>query len=863
MVLPPPPQFQATPSRSPARRPHGRAKSYPLAERQLAPTEDPEVAALERAVAEEQRCLDRVLGYLQENKHRPKRQAIDYDTQLLNLRDEIVASRMEDVPPLLEQMERLQGLAARQRELTEGHVDPKAPYFGRMVLREDGRTREVLIGRSTYVDSRAGVRIVDWRDAPVSRIYYRYAEGDEYEETFGERDVQGEVVTRRSVSISDGILRRIVTPAGMYVRTDKGEWRMAGAGTRLTGGQGSALRAEQHHRPGKLGLGGDAAHSEDKHLKEITGLIDARQFELITAQDSGLVVIQGGAGSGKTTIGLHRLAYLAFQDKRRFRPDKMLVVVFNEALARYIAEVLPALEVGGVAVRTYEKWAQKLRLSHIEDLSDRYTEDTPPLVTRLKKHPAMIHAIDHYVASIAQRVEQKLTEAIDRNHPEEWRTAVVAAFRSTEGQPLTYRLHGILRFLSSEAATPLSSFARHAIERVANTELRDARDTVTAWTELLTDRGLIERAFTAHSPNAFTGNEMATALDWCTVRCSMAAAEVEARREAGEEADGKRGDSEEKGKSAKKKVKRPKSIRDDAHSDGREDRNDDTESPTQGIDGASIDEDFALDREDDTILLRLVQKLRGPLLRAGSKDALVYEHVLIDEAQDLSPLELGVVLGTVSRGQSVTLSGDVAQRLHMNNGFTSWKGVLSELGLSHVEVEPLRISYRSTQPIIEFSREVLGPLADADAPQATRGGAPVELFRFSHGGDAVGFLGESLRQLLQEEPLASVAVIARYPEQADLYFHGLRKAETPNLRRIADQDFPFRPGIDVTDIRQVKGLEFDYVVLVDVNESSYPVDDEARHLMHIGATRAAHQLWVLTSEKPSRLLPEGLRERGY
>jgi DNA helicase-2/ATP-dependent DNA helicase PcrA len=361
-------------------------------------------------------------------------------------------------------------------------------------------------------------------------------------------------------------------------------------------------------------------------------------------------------------------------------------------------------------------------------------------------------------------------------------------------------------------------------------------------------------------------NEMAAALDWCTVRCSIAAAEVEARREAGDEAEGKQPDSEDRGKPAKRKSKRPKSMQEDAHSqDGRDDgrKDDDSDSPTQGIDGAAIDEDFALDREDDTILLRLVQRLRGPLLRAGSKDALVYEHVLVDEAQDLSPLELGVVLSTVSRGQSITLSGDVAQRLHMNNGFTSWKGVLSELGLSHVEVEPLLISYRSTQPIIEFSREVLGPLADTDAPQATRGGAPVELFRFSHGGDAVGFLGESLRQLLQEEPLASIAVIARYPEQADLYFHGLSKAETPNLRRIADQDFPFRPGIDVTDIRQVKGLEFDYVVLVDVNESSYPTDDEARHLLHIGATRAAHQLWVLTSEKPSRLLPEVLRERGY
>ena len=141
----------------------------------------------------------------------------------------------------------------------------------------------------------------------------------------------------------------------------------------------------------------------------------------------------------------------------------------------------------------------------------------------------------------------------------------------------------------------------------------------------------------------------------------------------------------------------------------------------------------------------------------------------------LSPLELAVVLGTVSRGQSVTLSGDVAQRLYMNNGFSSWKGVLSELGLSHVEIEPLRISYRSTLPIIEFSREVLGPLADADAPKATRGGAPVELFRFSHGGDAVGFLGEWLRQLTQEEPLLPLPSSPATPSKRISIFDGLEK----------------------------------------------------------------------------------------
>jgi DNA helicase-2/ATP-dependent DNA helicase PcrA len=80
------------------------------------------------------------------------------------------------------------------------------------------------------------------------------------------------------------------------------------------------------------------------------------------------------------------------------------------------------------------------------------------------------------------------------------------------------------------------------------------------------------------------------------------------------------------------------------------------------------------------------------------------------------------------------------------------------------------------------------------------------------------------------------------------------------VRRVRNQDFLFRPGVDVTDIRQVKGLEFDYVVLVDVNASVFPADDASRHLLHIAATRAAHQLWVIFTGPPSPLLPSSLVE---
>lgn len=791
---------------------------------------DPE---LDRIVRDEEQCLDRVLGHLATRAERKsERPKADYDSQMLDLRDEIAGARLEDLPPLLEQMERLQSLAAHQREQTEGFVDVRSPYFGRLVLQEGSRRREVLIGRSTYLDTQSGVRIVDWRDAPVSRLFYRYDEGDEYDEEFGGREVNGEVVTRRSVNIVDGVLRRVGAPQGTFARSATGWRRLDTGAMKLTGGQGSAIRAEQHRAPGTLGTGADAG--EDKHLKEITALIDPRQFDLITHGDSGLVVIQGGAGSGKTTIGLHRLAYLAYQDPRRFRPDKMLVVVFNEALARYISQVLPALGVTGLAIRTYEDWAERTRAAQLPRLPRRYSDSTPSVVTRLKKHPALLKLVDEHVQALADGIESQLA-AVAGGSGE----GLLASWRTTPNRPVAHRVHALRGYLERGGLKAFDTNQRVRLDGVLNEALRTARDVISAWADLLTDHAALSAGLQRHAPGAFSTSELGQVQAWCAAHVSALLTEMEERAEAQQD-----------------RRDRPRERREESH--------DDDHAPSVGVDGADIDERATLDREDDTLLLRLCQRMRGPLRRgARGKEALVYEHVLVDEAQDLSPVELSVVLDTVSPAKSITLAGDVAQRLLLDNGFTDWKTVLEELGFSHVEIEPLRLSYRSTHEIIEFARDVLGPLAEGEAPVATRSGAPVELFTFAHAGDAVGFLSEALRDLMQSEPRASVAVIARYPEQADIYYGGLKKGEVPYLRRIADQDFPFKPGVDVTDVRQVKGLEFDYCILVEAGAGSFPDDDEARHLLHIAATRAAHQLWVISTGAPSPLIPERLRDESY
>lgn len=810
---------------------------------------------LERISGEEERVLARVHKHLATREMRVPNAGLDHDAELIALRDQINEARLEDIPPLIEEMERVSEIAARRAKVIEGFVDPRSPYFGRLVLEEDDRKREVLIGRSTYLDPKTGVRIVDWRDAPVSRLYYRYEEGDVYDEEFGGREVEGEVLTRRTLAINEGQLRRIGAPQGTFVCRADGTWVRAGdSARRLSGGQGAAMRAEAHHKPGKLGTGRDGDGREDRFLPEITALIDPRQFELISAPDSGLVVIQGGAGSGKTTIGLHRLAYLNFQDPRRFRPDRMLVMVFNRALERYISRVLPALGVKGVPVATYERWAQSLRAKHIEGLPNEYELETPASVTRLKKHPRMLEAIDRHAARLAEQVESLLRESVTGI---DGAADALTQWGRHAGSPLGQRLDALARWAQPrtdndgnvDPSRTLPLDLRHGVDRAVSRGRALAHDVTGAWAELLTDRDALEGIFVG-GEDGLSSAEVHAAHRWCSTKCpamvamleESAASETE-RRSSDEEP----GDSEERPRDPSRDHRR------DFHRRARED------DRSMGIDGADEEEKLCLDREDDTILLRLRQRLWGPLNRG--KEKLVYEHILIDEAQDLSPVELAVVVDTASPAQCVTLAGDVAQRLLMDNGFTNWSDVLGLLKLDHVEVEPLRITYRSTAQIIDFATDVLGPLRNEEENETPRQGVPVELFEFGHSGEAVAFLGESLRELMMAEPRSSVAVIARYPEQADLYYRGLQNAEVPFLRRIAEQDFPFKPGVDVTDVRQVKGLEFDYVVLLEVSAASFPIDDEARHLVHIAATRAAHQLWVTASGKPSQLLPRKLLDR--
>jgi DNA helicase-2/ATP-dependent DNA helicase PcrA len=262
---------------------------------------------------------------------------------------------------------------------------------------------------------------------------------------------------------------------------------------------------------------------------------------------------------------------------------------------------------------------------------------------------------------------------------------------------------------------------------------------------------------------------------------------------------------------------------------------------------------FELDPEDDALLLRAWQLRVGPLKKG--RRPLRFRHVVIDEVQDFSPLEVQVLLGCMERGCGVTMAGDTQQHVMQHSGFTSWQQFFDHLGVAGTEVETLKVSYRSSQEIVRFANDLLGDLQeDPEELIATRSGPAVELFSFSDQGACIAFLGDVLRDLASHERLASVALLTPSPEVSDAYYAGLSRSDLPRLRRVANQEFTFTAGIEVTEISQVKGLEFDYVVLVDTNAEHFPDTPAARRLLHVGATRAIHQLWVTSVGRPSPLV---------
>lgn len=286
-----------------------------------------------------------------------------------------------------------------------------------------------------------------------------------------------------------------------------------------------------------------------------------------------------------------------------------------------------------------------------------------------------------------------------------------------------------------------------------------------------------------------------------------------------------------------------------------EDRFEDVDADRlRALDGRRLDEGTptedadSIDPEDFAVLFELT-RLRTGRDRGPAGALRKYAHVIVDEAHELAPIELALIGRAVAKGGSLTVAGDERQALDPGGAFAGWPNLMATLGRSEHRTELLAESYRCPPGIETLARRVVGR---GDAPDPGDGTLTATVC--DHDCHRVALLCDALLELASNDRSAMIAIVTRTAASARQLHEELARGLPVHLGLRGD--VRFSPGIQVTCVDEVRGLEFDYVVLPDANPSAYPESPQARRALYVALTRARTQVWLLTTSSWSPLLPD-------
>jgi len=259
------------------------------------------------------------------------------------------------------------------------------------------------------------------------------------------------------------------------------------------------------------------------------------------------------------------------------------------------------------------------------------------------------------------------------------------------------------------------------------------------------------------------------------------------------------------------------------------------------LDGRSLDSQTpwqdadSLDPEDAPVLWALARWRQADAATCPSYDAIV-----IDEAQEFAPLELEMATHALSAGGELILAGDAHQHMDDTASFVDWAHTLADAGVPNATQHRLQRSHRCPEGVLRWARSLLDP----HNPEPWPDDETVQLQICAHACHQDFVLGEALLRLSHDNPKASIVVLYRHPASA--LAAGLRLSRVLTCRVATDHDLKFSPGVQVTSINQMRGLEADFVVLPDVSADTFPKDEPSRRALYVAFTRARAGLLVLT-----------------
>lgn len=258
--------------------------------------------------------------------------------------------------------------------------------------------------------------------------------------------------------------------------------------------------------------------------------------------------------------------------------------------------------------------------------------------------------------------------------------------------------------------------------------------------------------------------------------------------------------------------------------------------------GTPAENSATLDSEDYAVLFEL-DRLRARATGVRPTRPRAYDCIVLDEAQEFAELELALIGRSLARGGTLVVAGDADQQTDPSAGFTGWENSMRALGACRHATVLLEVGYRCPAEVVTFARALRA------------GGLPppcVPLVQFADERQLTAWLAREAAQIEERDPSASFCIVCRKRELATRIAAALRGKVACKL--VLDEEFVFHRGVDVTTLENVKGLEFDYMIVADADQANYPDSADARRALYVASTRARFQLVLACSADPSPLL---------
>lgn len=639
------------------------------------------------------------------------------------------------------------------------------PYFARIDFKEQetGRLYQLYIGKVGVTDFDKETVVIDWR-APIASMYYDSNIGEtSYEAPDGV--ISGNLLVKRQINIENG---------------------------QLLSFQDVDTVSNDDLLKDYLGV------TADSRLKNIVSTIQAEQNEIIREKLFKNLIVQGVAGSGKTTVALHRIAYLVYNNAGKINTDQFMVIGPNSFFIDYISNVLPDLDASTVVQTTFDKLVQdfigeqliinpseKQLISSLQggnlevckfknslkykQLLDRFMMDLDSQIVPDKDFivKGLIILPQEVVKQFYDEVEKDRFETIESRIE---RTVLLLSTYIENSQDLQTRI--------SDDSLSISPASREFIGK----ELRNGfRQSLKQY--LIRQ---INKSITYYY-QAF----IATITDYAAP----------------------------------------------------EDMNLVTNLKKSTIKKGTYDFD------DLAALAYLKYSISGP------GEYTKYRHVVIDEAQDYGDFNF-TILNKMMKNSSFSIYGDIAQSIYSYRSIDSWDSVAQIF--EKTEIKELLKSYRTTIEVMNQANYIINHIGLSPATPVIRNGDEVGYLQISN--EITNIIYSYIVSYLEKKH-SSIAIICKSVDSVKIVYRQLKQYNLP-IQCVTSSEDEYKGGICITTAYLSKGLEFDAVLIADASELEYSSENENdMKLLYVAMTRALHNLDILYQGELTKPLYEGNKKK--